>query len=92
MMLHTLVNEARVWGMTQIDNLVYYDSNSDKDDEDDTFHNSIQGEVGEDFDGETNDTAHEVYGKSINNEFLYPVDQHKRVTGMMVKQDRIADI
>ena len=41
--LEAYVNQAQFQGMQQIDDLLYYDSNSDNDNEDngDTFHDSI---------------------------------------------------
>ena len=56
------------------------------------FHDTIQGEVGDEFDGEVNDNDDDVHGDPINNEFLYPVDQHKGATGMMFEQDGVAYI
>ena len=51
--------------MQQIDDLVYYNSNSDEDEEDDhdTFHDAIQVE---DVIEDTNDDDAIIYGESIN--------------------------
>ena len=76
--------------MTQINNLVYYDSNSDEDDEDDNFYDTIQGEVGDEFDGAIDDTANDVHGDPINNEFLHPVGQQKGATGMIFEHNGVA--
>ena len=56
----------------QIDDLVYYDRNSkdDKENDDDTFHDTIQVE---DVIEETNDDDDNVHGEPINNGFLQPV-------------------
>ena len=60
--------------MEQIDDLVYYDSNSDVDDDDEdddnTFHDAIQVE---DVIEDTNDDDVTTYGEPINNEFIAPV-------------------
>ena len=63
--LKAYVDRARVRGMQQIDDLVYYGSNSDDDNEDngDTFHDSIQVE---DMIDETYNDNDDVNGKPIN--------------------------
>ena len=82
-----MVNQAQVCNIEQINNLVYCNSNSnsDEDDEDTIFHDTIQEEVGDEFYGEVNDNDDDVHRDPINNEFLYPVDQHKGATGTMIE-------
>lgn len=53
--------------MTQINNIVYYDSNSEDNDNEDTFHNNIEGEVVDEFDAELENTIDDVHRKPINN-------------------------
>ena len=74
--LQFYVDQAQVQGMQQIDDLVYYDSNSDDDEyDDDTFHDVIQVKnIIED----TNDDDAIIYREPINNEFLPPVGQRGR--------------
>ena len=84
------MNQARVGDITQINNLVYYDSNNEEDDGDDIFHDTIEGEISEKFDAEIEDTPVDVHGKPIDNEFRHPIDQHKGATGMMFEQDGVA--
>ena len=52
--------------MIQINCNVCYNSNSDKDDDEDTFHDSIEGEV---LDVDINSTTDDVNGEPINNDF-----------------------
>ena len=61
--------------MEQIKNLVYYDNNSDKDDENDDnpFHNIIQAEVV--IEEEANDADDNVHGEPINSKFLHLIDE-----------------
>ena len=85
-----MVNQAQTRGMEQINNLVYYDSNSDEDDEDNISHDNIQGKADCEFDRAIDDTTNDVHGEPINNKFLHPVGQHKGTTGTMIKRERIA--
>ena len=69
--------------MEQIDNLVYYDSNSKADDDDDdyTFRDATQIQ---DVIKETKDEEDTIYGEPINNEFIAPVGQKDRATGVTI--------
>ena len=71
--------------MEQIDDLVYYDSNSDAD-EDDTFHDAIQ--VVDVIEDTNNDDA-TTYGEPVNNKFLSPIDQEIGPTGVTIKHDGV---
>ena len=68
--------------MEQTDDSVYYDSNSqaDENDEDDdsTFQDAIQ--VEDVIDG-TNDDDATIYGETINNNFIAPVGTEDEATG-----------
>ena len=81
-------DQAQVHGMQQIDDLIYYDSNSDGDDEndDDTFHGAIQVE---DAIKDTNDDDATIYGDPMNNEFIAPVGQEDRATGVTIKHEGV---
>ena len=70
--LQSYVDQARVQGMNQINDLVYYNSSDDDEDDDDTFHDTIQVE---DVMKDTNDDDASIYGQPINNEFLPSVGQ-----------------
>ena len=83
------MNQARVGDITQINNLVYYDSNNEEEDDEDIFHNTIKGEVNAEFDAEIEDTAVDVHGEPTNNEFCHLGDQHKEVTGTKIEQDGV---
>ena len=74
--------------MQQIGDLVYYDSNSDDDNEndDDTFHDTIQVE---DVIEETNDDYDNISGEPINNDFLQPVGQQEGATGAIYEHERV---
>ena len=85
--LQSYVDQTQVQGMQQINDLVYYDSNSD-DDEDggDTLYDVIQVEnVIED----TNDNDATIYGEPIKNEFLPPVGQQDKATGVIIKHEGV---
>ena len=63
MELQAQVNQARVQGMQQIGDLVYYDNNSDdgSEDDDDTVHDTIQVE---DVIEETNDADDNIINRT----------------------------
>ena len=69
--------------MEQIDDSVYYDSNSeahDNDEEDDnTFQDAIQVEDAID---DTKDDDAAIYGETINNDSIVPVGTEYRATGV----------
>ena len=70
--------------MEQIDDLVYYDSNSkddDDNDDDDTFSDATQVE---DVIEDTNDDETNVYGEPVNNEFITPLGQKDRATEVTI--------
>ena len=74
--------------MQQIDDLVYYDSNSDGDNEydDDIFHDAIQVK---DVIEETNDDDDDISGEPINNNFLQLVGQEEGATGLMYEHEGV---
>ena len=73
--------------MQQIDNLVYYNSNSyDDDDDDDTFHDAIQVE---DVIEDTNNDEATIYGEPIINEFIASVGQEDRATGVTIDHEGV---
>ena len=69
--LQSYLDRTRVQGMEQIGDLVYYDSNSESDDDnqgdEDTFHDVTQVE---DVIEDANDDEATIYGKPVNNEFI----------------------
>ena len=76
--------------MEQIDDIVYYDSNSNADDNDDdaddTFHDTSQVEnVIED----SNYGDAIIYGESINNEFISPIGQEIGATGVTIEHEGV---
>ena len=88
--------------MQQIDDLVYYDSNSNnyKEDNGDTFHDAIQmiddtyddkddvnGKPTNNVINDIDDNNNDVQMKPINNIFLQPVGQQEVDTGMMYKHE-----
>ena len=85
--LQSYIDQARVKGMQQINDLVYYNSISDDededddDDDDDTFYDAIQVE---DVIEDTNDDETTIYGDPINNEFIAPVWQEDGGTGVTI--------
>ena len=88
--LQAYVDQARVRGMEQIDDLVYYDSNSDASAsaaaDDGTFHDTIQVE---DVIEDTNDEDATFYGEPINNEFLPPFGQENGAIGVTIEHERV---
>ena len=76
--------------MEQIDDSIYYDSNSkaDDDDEDDdnTFQDAIQVEAVID---DTNDDDVITYGEPINNNFIAPVGTEDGATGVTIEHEEI---
>ena len=79
--LQAYVDQARVQGMEQIDDLVYYHSSNNDDDDDDTFHDAIQVK---DFIEDTNDDEATIYGEPINNESLAQIGQEDGATGVTI--------
>ena len=61
------MNQARIDSMPQICNNVYYNSNSEEDNDVHTFHDSIEGKVGDEFNAEINDTTDDILGSSFQN-------------------------
>ena len=88
--LQPYADHIRVQGMEHIDDVVYYDSNSDGDndnvDDDDTFHDAIQVE---DVIEDSNDDDDIINGEPINNEFLPPVGQENGATVVTLKYEGV---
>ena len=86
--LQSLLDQARVNSMEQIDGSVYYDSNGedadDDEDDDSTFQDAIQVE---DAIYDTDDEVDELvsYGETINNDFILPVGTEDGATGVTIK-------
>ena len=75
--------------MQQSDHQLYYDSNSDDDNEndDDIFPDTVQVENAIE---ETNDYDDDnVHEEPINNEFLHPDGQRRGAAGMMFEHERV---
>ena len=76
--------------MEQIDDLVYYDTNSDADDDDedddDTFQDAIQVE---DVIEDSDDDDATTYGEPINNEFIAPGGIEDGATGVTIEHEGI---
>ena len=76
--------------MEQINDYVYYDSNSEVDDDDEndnhTFQDAIQ--VEDVIDGTDDDDA-TIYGETINNDFVAPVGTEDKATGVTLEHEGI---
>ena len=75
--------------MEQLDDLVYYDSNSkvDDDDEDDnTFQDAIQVE---DVIDDIKDNDATIYGETINNDIRVPVGTEVGATGVTIEYEGV---
>ena len=85
--LQSLLDQARVHGMEQIDDSVYYDSNSEADDEDDnTFQDAIQVE---DVIDDTEDDDAATYRETINNDFIVPVGIEDVAIGVTIEYEGV---
>ena len=76
--------------MEQIDDYVYYDSNSETDDNDEdddhTFQDAIQVE---DVIDDTDDDDVTIYGETINDDFIAPVGTEDGATGVTIEYEGI---
>ena len=84
---------ARIHGMTQINGVVWYDSN-DKDeesevdeDDDSTFHDTIQVESA--IYDTINDDDEPIHGETINNDFNLPTGFEEGATGVTMEEENI---
>ena len=86
--MQSLLDQAKVHGMEQIDDSVYYDSKGKDDDndedDDNTFHVAIQVEDVID-DNKDDDTA--INGETINNDVIVQVGTEDRATGVTIKYE-----
>ena len=93
--LQSLLDRAQVYGMEQIDDSVYYDSNGeatdDDEDDDSTFQNAIQVE---DAIYDTDDDVDEslIYKETINNNFTVPVGTKDGATGVTIEYDGVLHV
>ena len=80
-----MLDRARVHGMEQIDDLVYYDSNGEETDEnkdyDSTFYDTIQVESAI---YDTSDDDEPINGETINNDFKCTDRCEQGVTGLTI--------
>jgi len=93
--LQSLLDQARVHGMEQIDDSVYYDSNGeaedDDEDDDNTFQDAIQVEdvIDDTDDDDDDDDEFVIYGETINNDFTVPVGTEDGATGVTIKYEGV---
>ena len=76
--------------MTQINNNVYYNNNSELDHDKENFQNIIEGGTEIEGDIEIVDTTDDVNEELITNDFWYIIDHHKGATGTTIEIDRAA--
>ena len=76
--------------MEQIDNSVYYDSNSEADDNDGEDDNIFQDAIQvEDVIDDTKDDDAAIYVETINNDFIVPVGTEDGVTGVTIEYEGV---
>ena len=76
--------------MEQINDYIYYDTNSKADEDDEhTFQHTIQ--VKDVIDG-TNDDDANIYGETINNNFITPVSTEDGDTGVTIEHEGILHV
>ena len=76
--------------MEQIDDSVYYDSNSEADDENDENDNTFQDALQvENVINDTEEDNDAIYGEKINNDFIVPVGTEDRATGLTIEYEGV---
>ena len=76
--------------MEQIDDSIYYDSNSEVNDDDEDDNNTFQDAIQvEDYIDGTNDDSATIYGETINNNFIAPVGTEDRATRATIEHEGI---
>ena len=76
--------------MEQINDSVYYDSNSDADDNDGDVDNTFQDVIQiEDVIEDTEDDGAVIYGKTINNDFMVLVGTEDETTGVTIEYEGV---
>ena len=85
--LQSLLDQARIYEMEQIDGSVYYDRNGEEDD-DSTFQDTILVEdASYDTDNEVDDSS--SYGETINNDSFVPLGTEDGATGVTIEFDGV---
>ena len=88
--LQSFLDQAQFQGMEQIDDSIYYDSNSEAndydEDDDNTFQDAIQVE---DIIDDTDDDHNTIYGEQINNDFIAPIGIEDGATRVTIKHEGI---